>query len=182
MWREAMHLRSEMISKTVKGLAAASALLLVAACSSTDTTATGAGSGASKPAQAPATQAAPPGSSAHFVAQVQDRVYFDFDSYSLDSEDRQALQQQAAWLKLYPQTTITVEGHCDERGTREYNLALGARRANAVKDYLINLGVDPARVRTISYGKERPVAPGSNEAAWRLNRRGVTVVSSPIGS
>ncbi|HJO74674.1 MAG TPA: peptidoglycan-associated lipoprotein Pal, partial [Rhodospirillales bacterium] len=87
------------------------------------------------------------------------------------------LDKQAAWLKANPSVSITVEGHADERGTREYNLALGERRANSVKDYLISLGVNPARVKTISYGKERPVAVGSTNAAWAQNRRGVTKVS-----
>lgn len=122
------------------------------------------------------------GSVQDFLANVQDRVYFAFDRYDLSDAARRSLERQAAWLDQYPGTTVTVEGHCDERGTREYNLALGARRAAATRDYMVSLGVDPARIRTISYGKERPVAEGHNEAAWRLNRRGVTVVNSPYGS
>ncbi len=129
------------------------------------------------------TRGAPtPGSSQDFLVNVQDRVYFALNRYDLDQGSRRTLERQAAWLDQYPNTTLTVEGHCDERGTRDYNLALGSRRATAVRDYLVSLGVDPARIRTISYGKERPVADGHNEAAWRLNRRGVSVVSSPYGA
>ncbi len=117
------------------------------------------------------------GSQNDLVVNVGDRVFFDFDKYNLKPEARGVLEAQAAWLKSFPAVTVTVEGHCDERGTREYNLALGERRANAVKDYLTALGVAPGRIRTISYGKERPVALGSNEAAWAQNRRGVTVVT-----
>jgi len=120
-----------------------------------------------------------PGTEADFVANVGDRVFFDFDKYNIKPEGRQTLDRQAAWLKKYPAVTVTIEGHCDERGTREYNLALGERRANAVKDYLVAAGVSPNRITTISYGKERPVAMGSNEAAWAQNRRGVTVIRSP---
>ncbi|MGB0682489.1 MAG: peptidoglycan-associated lipoprotein Pal [Magnetovibrionaceae bacterium] len=118
-----------------------------------------------------------PGSNADLVASVGDRVFFDYDSYSLTSAARQTLEGQAAWMKRYPAVRIAVEGHADERGTREYNLALGDRRANAVKDYLVALGIAPGRITTISYGKERPVAFGSNESAWAQNRRGVTAVS-----
>ena len=117
------------------------------------------------------------GSQEDLVVNVGDRVFFDFDKFHVDREDRATLDKQAAWLKANPSVSITVEGHADERGTREYNLALGERRANSVKDYLISLGVNPARVKTISYGKERPVAVGSTNAAWAQNRRGVTKVS-----
>ncbi len=117
-----------------------------------------------------------PGSQEDLVINVGDRVFFAYDKYDLDAEARSALEGQAAWLKKYPTRTLSVEGHCDERGTREYNLALGERRANSVKNYLVALGIDGSRVSTISYGKERPVALGSNESAWAQNRRGVTVV------
>lgn len=120
-----------------------------------------------------------PGSQEDFVANVGDRVFFDFDKYNIKPDGSGTLQRQAAWLKKYPAVTVTIEGHCDERGTREYNLALGERRANAVKDYLVANGISPNRIKTISYGKERPVAMGSNEAAWAQNRRGVTVVRGP---
>jgi peptidoglycan-associated lipoprotein len=103
-------------------------------------------------------------------------IYFDTDQYNVDSADAAALQSQAAYLNQYPQISITVEGHADERGTREYNLALGERRANAAKNYLVSLGVAANRISVISYGKERPVALGSNEAAWAQNRRAVSVV------
>ena len=123
-----------------------------------------------------------PGSEEDFLANVGDRVFFDFDKYNLKADARGTLEKQAAWLKKWPAATITIEGHCDERGTREYNLALGERRANSVKDYLVALGVNPSRIRTISYGKERPVALGSNEAAWAQNRRGVTTITGGAGA
>jgi peptidoglycan-associated lipoprotein len=105
-----------------------------------------------------------------------DRVFFDLDSYALDDIDRDTLGKHAAWLARYPKVNVTIEGHCDERGTREYNLALGERRANAAKNYLASLGVSPDRMRVISYGKERPEATGSDEQSWAQNRRAVTVV------
>ena len=118
------------------------------------------------------------GTQAHFVNAVngQNVIYFDTDQYNVDSADAAALQTQAAYLNQYPQISITIEGHADERGTREYNLALGERRANAAKNYLVSLGVAANRISVISYGKERPVALGSNEAAWAQNRRAVSVV------
>ncbi|MEB3416901.1 peptidoglycan-associated lipoprotein Pal [Alteriqipengyuania sp. WL0013] len=118
------------------------------------------------------------GTQEHFVAGVsgQNVIYFDTDRYNIDSADAAALQTQARYLGMYPSITVTVEGHADERGTRDYNLALGERRANAAKNYLVGLGISAARIRTVSYGKERPVALGSNEAAWAQNRRAVTVV------
>lgn len=117
-----------------------------------------------------------PGSEQDFIANVGDRVFFDFDKYALRADAKATLDKQVAWLKKYPNYSLTVEGHCDERGTREYNLALGERRANSVKEYLVAGGLPATRVKTISYGKERPVALGSNEAAWSQNRRGVTVL------
>jgi peptidoglycan-associated lipoprotein len=118
------------------------------------------------------------GSQAHFEDAVngQNVIYFDTDRFNIDSADAAALQTQAQYLARYPQIRVTVEGHADERGTREYNLALGERRANAAKNYLVGLGVDASRVATVSYGKERPVALGSNEQAWAQNRRAVSVV------
>jgi peptidoglycan-associated lipoprotein len=106
-----------------------------------------------------------------------DTVYFDFDSYALDGEAQATLDKQASLLLKSANVPVAVEGHCDERGTREYNLALGERRATAVKDYLVAYGVAPSRIRVVSYGKERPAVIGSNEAAWAKNRRSVTVVS-----
>jgi peptidoglycan-associated lipoprotein len=118
-----------------------------------------------------------PGSQQDFVASVSaDRIFFDTDRFNIDTEDQVALQSQAQWLARYPQAQVTIEGHADERGTRDYNLALGERRANAAKNYLGSLGVDPARIRTVSYGKERPDALGSNEQAWAQNRRAVTII------
>ena len=117
-----------------------------------------------------------PGSRADFLRSVPaDRIFFDFDSYSVDAQDRTTLDAQAVWLARYPNVRVTIEGHADERGTREYNLALGERRANAAKNYLASLGIDASRIGTISYGKERPEAVGSDEASWAKNRRAVTV-------
>jgi len=108
-----------------------------------------------------------------FVVEVGDRVYFDYDSAELDADAQELLQYQAAWFKENNITSITIEGHCDERGTREYNLALGEKRAQAVKNYLNGLAVFPV-INTLSYGKERPAVIGSNEGAWGQNRRSVT--------
>ena len=120
--------------------------------------------------------AAQPGSQADFVASVtSDTIYFDTDQFNVDSGDAAALQSQAQWLARYPGKTAVIEGHADERGTRDYNLALAERRANAARTYLIGLGVDGGRITTVSYGKERPVAMGSDEASWSRNRRAVTV-------
>src|SRR5690606_1753492 len=121
-------------------------------------------------------QAGTPGSQEDLTAQAGDRVFFALDSSELDSEARATLEKQAAWLNQYANLNVTIEGHADERGTREYNLALGERRAQAVKNYLISLGISPSRVNTISYGKERPAVLGTGEEAWSRNRRGVTVV------
>ncbi len=120
---------------------------------------------------------AAPGTEQDLVQNVGDRVFFPTNHSDLTTEARATLDRQAAWLKKYSSLSITVEGHCDERGTREYNLALGERRADAVKKYLIASGVDASRVQTISYGKERPAVTGNDEASWAQNRRGVTVVN-----
>ena len=117
-----------------------------------------------------------PGTQADLVVNVGDRVFFDTDSSELTMASRTTLENQAAWLGQYMNLGIVVEGHCDERGTREYNLALGERRANAAKNYLVALGVSPSRITTVSYGKERPAVPGANESAWAQNRRSVTKV------
>ncbi|MFT6556861.1 MULTISPECIES: peptidoglycan-associated lipoprotein Pal [Sneathiella] len=118
-----------------------------------------------------------PGSQEDLVLNVGDRVFYGFDKFNLSDEARATVQRQAAWLKANPTVTVTVEGHADERGTREYNLALGERRATAVKNYLVTLGISASRVSTISFGKERPVALGHTEAAWSQNRRGVLAVN-----
>lgn len=117
-----------------------------------------------------------PGSQEDFVASVAaDRVFFDTDRYDIDGEDQATLASQAKWLARYPQARVTIEGHCDERGTRDYNIALGERRSNSTKNALAGLGVDASRISTISYGKERPDAAGSDEQSWARNRRAVTV-------
>ena len=132
---------------------------------------TGAGAGPVSRSGAPR-----PGSQEEFTVAVGDRVFFDFDRYDLRPDARATLEKQAAWLKIYPRVTITVEGHCDERGTREYNLALGERRATSAKNYLIALGVTANRIDTISYGKERPMDPRPNDEAQSRNRRGVSAI------
>ena len=117
------------------------------------------------------------GSQEDLIVNVGDRVFFGYDSSDLDSDALELLQDQVAWLKQNSDVTVTIEGHCDERGTREYNLALGEKRAQSVKNYLIGLGINPDRVSTISYGKERPAVVGSNDGAWAQNRRSVTLVN-----
>ena len=157
-------------------VAVAAAFLAVAACSSTNEGAN------ATPSSSSSASSVQPGTQQDLVTNVGDRVFFDFDKSVLKDEGKATLQRQAAWMKLYPNLTFTIEGHADERGTREYNLALGARRANAAKDYLVSLGVDAARLKTISYGKERPVCLESNEECWAQNRRAVTVVAEGAAS
>ncbi len=120
-----------------------------------------------------------PGSQQDFLNSVgigNDRIFFDTDRFNIDSRDQVTLQGQAQWLGRYPGAQVVIEGHADERGTRDYNLALGERRANSAKNFLISLGIGASRIRTVSYGKERPDALGSNEQAWGRNRRAVTVI------
>jgi peptidoglycan-associated lipoprotein len=117
-----------------------------------------------------------PGTQADLVVNVGDRIFFETDSSDLTASARSTLENQAAWLGQYQSVGVVVEGHADERGTREYNLALGERRANSVKNYLVALGVSPSRLTVVSFGKERPAVPGANENAWNQNRRGVTKV------
>src|SRR5262245_48813532 len=121
---------------------------------------------------------APPGSQQDFVVNVGDRVFFESDSTELTPQSIATLEKQAQWLQSYSQYTFTIEGHADERGTREYNIALGARRAQTVRDYLISRGVQAQRMRTISYGKERPVAGCNDISCWSQNRRAVTVLNT----
>jgi peptidoglycan-associated lipoprotein len=118
------------------------------------------------------------GSQAHFARTMagRDVILFDTDLFNIDSQDAAALRTQAEYLLQYPSANATVEGHADERGTRDYNLALGERRANAAKNYLVSLGVSESRLRTVSYGEERPADVGSTDAAWARNRRAVTVM------
>lgn len=117
-----------------------------------------------------------PGSQEDLSVNVGDRVFFGYDSSILDADAQATLQRQVAWLNRYPNISVVVEGHCDERGTREYNIALGERRAVAVKNYLVNSGINPMRLRVVSYGKERPALLGSSPAVWKQNRRGVLVI------
>ena len=148
--------------RIIKALTAIAAMFVIAACSS------------DQQAAAPATTTVTPGSVADFRQNVGDRVFFDTDQSTIREDGRATLGRQAEWLKKYGNYQLTIEGHCDERGTREYNLALGERRANAARQYLIAQGIPAARIKTISYGKERPDPVGSDEAAWARNRRAVT--------
>jgi peptidoglycan-associated lipoprotein len=164
----------------LKILSVLSALLLLGACATDaeDTdgkSGTGASTGAS--GSAGSAVAVEPGTIQDFIVNVGDRVFFDFNKSTLSSKAQETLNKQAAWLSRQSGATILIEGHCDERGTREYNLALGERRAAAVKDYLVSKGVAASRVKTISYGKERPAVLGSNEWAWSQNRRAVTTIT-----
>ncbi len=163
-----------------KVLSVFAAVLMLAACeTASDQSAGTAGQGGATGAAAGAqTRPGPrPGSQEDLVANVGDRVFFDFDKSDLKPEARRTIERWAAWLRQYPNVTVTVEGHCDERGTREYNIGLGERRAAAAKNYLVAQGIAANRVATISYGKERPAVVGSNEAAWSQNRRDVMVVN-----
>mgnify|MGYP000586537785 CR=1 FL=1 len=149
---------------------------LVAACGTAPTSETASTSGSGAATAATTASNIVPGSAEDLKVNVGDRVFFGFDRYNLTPAARDILQKQAAWMIANSNVSVTIEGHCDERGTREYNLALGDRRANAAADYLMTLGVPATRISTISYGKERPEDPASNEIAWAKNRRGVTVV------
>jgi len=149
--------------------------LLLTACASTGKT----GNGGTATLGTGAGKGPIPGSEEDLVVNVGDRVFFDYNEYTLKDEGRTTLQRQAAWMKQHPEVVVQIEGHCDERGTREYNLALGSRRANATKDYLVSLGVPESRISTISYGKERPVCVESAESCYSINRRAVTVVAKP---
>ena len=122
--------------------------------------------------------AATPGSQQDFVVNVGDRVFFDSDQTDLSPQATATLDKQIRWLQTYPRYTFVIEGHADERGTREYNLALGARRAQSVRSYMVGHGINPARLRTISYGKERPVAVCNDISCWSQNRRAVTVLDA----
>jgi peptidoglycan-associated lipoprotein len=126
----------------------------------------------------PTTGSVLPGSVNDFVVNVGDRVYFDTDQYEIRADAQPLLDAQAAWLRRYSSVVVRIEGNCDERGTREYNLALGARRANSVRDYLVSHGVEASRISTISFGKEQPIEAGSDEAAWQKNRNGHTAIVS----
>jgi len=155
----------------VIGMVAALALVLAACESTSDSGAGASGTGGNTGGSARAMTMAE-----KFQVEVGDRVFFAFDKFNVEADQKKTLDRQAAWLKANSGTTITIEGHADERGTREYNLALGERRANAVKDYLVVQGINASRIKVVSYGEERPVALGSDETAWAQNRRAVTVV------
>jgi len=152
------------------------AAIAVAGCADESITTTtqpeGGGQTASGPASGPA-----PNTTEYFNQVVGDRVFFATDRYDLNPLSQATLQRQAQWLQSNPAASVTIEGHADERGTRQYNLGLGARRANSVRDHLISLGVDASRLDTVTFGKERPVALCSNESCWSQNRRGVSVVA-----
>ena len=159
----------------------ACAVLLLAACSSTkpDDAAGlgGPGSYTPGPGGPGGVSRFGPGSQQDLAQTAGDRVFFEYDQTDISAESQQTLQRQAQWLKRYPNVSVTIEGHCDERGTREYNLALGERRAQAVKNVLVALGIPGSRISTISYGKERPEIPHSDEQSYAQNRRGVTTVN-----
>lgn len=136
--------------------------------------------------RAPAPEPAPagpiPGSTQDFEVNAGDRVFYGYDQYTLTEEARSTLRRQAAWLASYPGARVLIAGNADERGTREYNLALGARRAAAARNYLVSQGVDPARLETVSYGKERPVCRQSSDECWARNRNAITVIQSGANS
>lgn len=156
------------------------AAAMLAACESTpESQGQGAGTGTTTTPAAqtpPAPRGPVPGSQMDLEINVGDRVFYDFDKYNLKPDARTQVERWAAWLKTYPNVRVTIEGHADERGTREYNLALGERRANAAMEYLVSLGINANRIKTTSFGKERPAVLGSNERAWAQNRRAVAVV------
>jgi len=157
----------------IRVIGIASAMLLLAACSSAPPP----GPPGGPPPHPMGGPGFAPGSQQDLAATAGDRVFFAYDQSDISPEGQQILQRQAEWLKRYSQVTVTIEGHCDERGTREYNLALGERRANAVKSVLVALGIPAGRIQTISYGKERPIVVGSSEEGYAQNRVGITTVN-----
>jgi peptidoglycan-associated lipoprotein len=134
------------------------------------------------PPPGPVTSSIMPGSAEDLRVNVGDTVHFGYNEYNVEDADKTLLGRQASWLQKYPSVRVTIEGHADERGTREYNLALGARRANAVKEYLVSQGVSAGRVETVSYGKERPICTDSSDSCYAQNRRGVTTVTGGANS
>ena len=155
-----------------KIMAALAALTLLSACAKqADTAATTAGNGGTA-----SISGAVPGSQEDLVANVGDRVFYALNASSLSSDARGTLDRQSAWLGRYPQDSVQIAGNCDERGTEEFNIALGARRANTARDYLVAHGVASSRISTISYGKDRPTALGSDESAYQQNRNAITSV------
>lgn len=171
-------------SSTMK-FAVLSAALLLAACTHKQEAVNTAPPPVPPPApqqQQAVTSSIIPGSAQDFKVNVGDTVHFALNQYNIEDSDKATLNKQAAWLARYPSVRLNVEGHCDERGTREYNLALGARRANAVKEFLVAQGVSAARLETVSYGKERPICTESSEDCWSQNRRGVSVITGGASS
>lgn len=167
----------------VKAVCLAATILLVAACETpveekADTSGTGAAKETmAKKAEPMMERKVVPGSQEDLVLNVGAQIHFDYDKSNLRTEDRRIVERWADWLKQYPAVTVTIEGHCDERGTREYNLGLGERRADSARKYLIALGINADRIGNISYGKERPVCVSSNEACWSQNRRDMLIVN-----
>lgn len=181
-------------TSTLRWLPLLSAAAILGACQTTPKPATEApktseaaspadsasGAGSVQPVRrpAPVTGTPLPGTVQDFVINVSDRVFFDVDQYEVRPDAAVVLERQAAWLRRYPAVQVRIEGNADERGTREYNLALGSRRANAVREHLIGLGISPARISTISFGKERPLDPGADEEAFKRNRNARTAIAS----
>jgi len=168
-------------------LLASTAALSIAACQSRPKPAPVVTPPPPPPAEAPTTAPPPPppvtssvlpGSTQDFIVNVGDRVYFDTDAFAIRADALPILDAQSAWLRQYPAVMVRIEGNADERGTREYNLGLGARRANSIRDYLVSRGVPASRISTISFGKEQPIDPGSGEDAWQQNRNGRTAIVS----
>lgn len=160
----------------VRFMAVAGALVMLAACSSNPPEGGPGGAGPGGPGGISSSRFGP-GSQQDLAATAGDRVFFDYDHSDITPEGQEILRRQAEWLRRYPNISVTIEGHTDERGTREYNLALGERRAQAVKNVLAALGIPGSRMQTISYGKERPAVPHSDDSSYAQNRRGVTVVN-----
>jgi len=171
-------------SSTLKFAALAAALLLGACTHKQEAVNTAPPPAAPPPPPmaAPVQSGILPGSAQDFKVNVGDTVHFALNQYNIEEADKGTLSKQAAWLNRYPSVRLTVEGHADERGTREYNLALGARRANAVKEFLVAQGVAVGRLETVSYGKERPICSESGEDCWSQNRRGVSVITGGASS
>jgi peptidoglycan-associated lipoprotein len=159
----------------MKFLSVFAAVALLAACESAPDSGANTGNVGTTPVATTPTGPIP-GSAEDFAVNVGDRVFFGFDQATLTTEERTVLERQAFWLRQYQNVAVTIEGHADERGTREYNLALGERRAAAARDYLVSLGINAGRISTISYGEERPVTVGSNEQAWAQNRVAISIV------
>ncbi len=167
------------ISFAMKAAGIAGLTILAAACASNKATGPDVVATQNGDTSGVGTGVVTPGSQGDLESNVGHRVFFGYDQYSLSAEAQTTLQRQADFLKQYPNTRVQLSGNCDERGTREYNLALGARRAEAARSYLVSLGVDSSRLSTVSYGKERPIDARSTEDAWSLNRNSTTTLVAP---